>query len=186
MERGEGREKDRKRNIDPLPLTCLQLGTWLATQAGALVRNRTGDLLVCGRMPNSLSHTSQGWFITILNISPFPFPPNEESCPNFLTFSRDRLLLPPIATYLMARPACLGHHSEGRGCLPPFKPACLQRPPAQLPFPPRAFLIASLPPAPRTDLQLAYPTCMIVDSTSLTVSFPGTRLRPVFASPMGL
>ena len=30
-ERGEGREKERERNIDWLPLACPQLGTWLAT-----------------------------------------------------------------------------------------------------------------------------------------------------------
>ena len=62
LERGEGREKDRERNISVwLPLTCPQLGTWPTTQACALSGNRTGDLLVCRLTLNPLSHTSQGW-----------------------------------------------------------------------------------------------------------------------------
>ena len=37
LEKGEGREKERERNITVwLPLMCLQLGTWPATQACAL------------------------------------------------------------------------------------------------------------------------------------------------------
>ena len=46
-------------------LHSLQLGTKPATQAWALMRNRTCDLLVCGMTPNTLSHTSQGysWFL---------------------------------------------------------------------------------------------------------------------------
>ena len=39
--RGEGKEKDRERNIDGLPLTCPPLGTWPATQACALTGNQT-------------------------------------------------------------------------------------------------------------------------------------------------
>ena len=45
LERGEGREKERERNINVgFPLMHPQLGTWPATQARAL--NQTGDSLV--------------------------------------------------------------------------------------------------------------------------------------------
>ena len=47
-------------NIDQLPLTHSQLGTWPTTQACALTENRTGDLSVCEMTPNPLSHTSEG------------------------------------------------------------------------------------------------------------------------------
>ena len=44
LERGEGREKEREKNINVwLPLTHPLLGTWPATQACALTVNRTGD-----------------------------------------------------------------------------------------------------------------------------------------------
>ena len=40
LDRGDGREKDRERNINVwLPLTYLLLGTWPATQACALTGN---------------------------------------------------------------------------------------------------------------------------------------------------
>ena len=54
--RGEGREKERERNLSCAPY----LGTWPTTQACALTRNRTSDPLVCRLAPNLLSHTSQG------------------------------------------------------------------------------------------------------------------------------
>ena len=59
-----GRKKGREtsmceRYINRLPLACPQLRTWLATQACALTGNQTSDLLVCGMMPNPLSHTGQ-------------------------------------------------------------------------------------------------------------------------------
>ena len=44
LERGEGREKERERNISVwLPLTCPLLGTWPATQACAMTGNWTDD-----------------------------------------------------------------------------------------------------------------------------------------------
>ena len=47
LERGEGKEKERERNISVwLPLTCPQLGIWPATQACALTGNRTEAPLV--------------------------------------------------------------------------------------------------------------------------------------------
>ena len=69
--RGEGRKRGREtlmceRNIDGLPSHVPQPGTWLATQACILTRNQTGDLSVCGAMPNPMSHTSQGhWLILV-------------------------------------------------------------------------------------------------------------------------
>ena len=56
-----------ERIIDRLTLTRPQPGIWPATQACALTGNQTGDLLVCGTMPNPLSHTSQG----SLSLRPF-------------------------------------------------------------------------------------------------------------------
>ena len=50
---GEGKEKDRERNINGwLPLVHPLLGTWPATQACALTGNWTGDPLV--RRPSSI------------------------------------------------------------------------------------------------------------------------------------
>ena len=67
LERGEGREKERERNVHVREkhylvayLACPQLGTWPATQACALNGNRTCDLLVHKSALNPLSHTSQG------------------------------------------------------------------------------------------------------------------------------
>ena len=55
---GEGREKDRERNINVwLLLECPLRGTWSATQAHALTQ--TGDPLVHRPALNPLSHTSQ-------------------------------------------------------------------------------------------------------------------------------
>ena len=60
LERVGGREKERDRNINGLPLAHPQLGTWPVTQACALTGNPTGDLSVHRPALNSLSHTSQG------------------------------------------------------------------------------------------------------------------------------
>ena len=60
LERGEGREKERERNINQLPLTCPQLGTWPASHVCALTGYWTGDLSLCRPVFNPLSHTSQG------------------------------------------------------------------------------------------------------------------------------
>ena len=67
LERGEGKEKERKRNINVwLPLTLSLLGTWPATQACALTENSTGDPLVHRLALNPLSYTSQGDYIFFL------------------------------------------------------------------------------------------------------------------------
>ena len=61
LERGEGREKERERNINVwLPLMCPLLGTWPTTQTYALTGNPTSDSLVHRLALNPLSHTSQG------------------------------------------------------------------------------------------------------------------------------
>ena len=64
LERREGREKERERNINVwLPLTHSLLRTWPATQACALTGNPSGDPLVRRVALNPQSHTSQGTFI---------------------------------------------------------------------------------------------------------------------------
>ena len=61
LERGEGREKERERNVDVwLTLAHPQLGTQPTTQACALPGNRTSNPVVCRLALNPLSHTSQG------------------------------------------------------------------------------------------------------------------------------
>ena len=58
--RKEGRETSMcERNIYWLPLACPRWETWLAIQACALTGTQAGELLVCGTVPNPLSHTGQ-------------------------------------------------------------------------------------------------------------------------------
>ena len=49
-----------------LPLARPLLGTWPATQAGALTGNQTSDLLVLRRALNPLSHTTQDLLFNFL------------------------------------------------------------------------------------------------------------------------
>ena len=64
LDRGEGKEKGRGRNINVwLHLTCPLLGTWPETQACVLTGNQTGDPLVHKLVLNPLSHTSQGYVL---------------------------------------------------------------------------------------------------------------------------
>ena len=61
ISRQRGREGERDRNIHVwLPLMYPLLGTWPATQACTLTRNRTSDHLVCRPVLSPLIHTSQG------------------------------------------------------------------------------------------------------------------------------
>ena len=58
--RGEGREKERERNITVwFPLMGPLMGTWPATQACAVTRNRTRDPWVRRPALNPLSHTNR-------------------------------------------------------------------------------------------------------------------------------
>ena len=60
LERGEGREKERERNINVwLPLACPLLGIRPTTQACALTGNQTCNPLVHRPVLNPQSHTSQ-------------------------------------------------------------------------------------------------------------------------------
>ena len=60
VERGEGRKKERERNINVwLPLTHHLLGTWPATQACAVTGYWTSNPLVHRLALNPLSHISQ-------------------------------------------------------------------------------------------------------------------------------
>ena len=69
LDRGEGREKERERNISVwLPLVLPLLGTWPASQACALTGNPTGDPLVRRLALNPLSRTSQGLKEKILKV----------------------------------------------------------------------------------------------------------------------
>ena len=64
LERREGREKERERNINVwLPLIYPLLDIWPTTQACALTGNRTGNPLLCRPMLNRLGYTSQGYDI---------------------------------------------------------------------------------------------------------------------------
>ena len=63
------REEEVERNIKvQLPLVHPLLGTWPTTQAHALTGIRTGDPLVRRLALNLLSHTSQGYFISLLRV----------------------------------------------------------------------------------------------------------------------
>ena len=54
-----------------LPFMCPHLGTWPATQACALTRNRTSDPLVHRPSLNPLSYTSQGRMSCLLILTKF-------------------------------------------------------------------------------------------------------------------
>ena len=61
LDRREGREKDRERNINVwFPLTHPVLGTCSVTQSCALTGSRTSDPPFLRAAFNPLSHTSQG------------------------------------------------------------------------------------------------------------------------------
>ena len=68
LEMGEGREKERERNIRVwLPLMHPLLGTWPTTQACALTGNRTSDPLLYRLVLNPLSHTSHGFSFFLIH-----------------------------------------------------------------------------------------------------------------------
>ena len=62
LEIGEGREKERERNISVwLPLKSPLLGTWPASQACTLTGNQTKNSLLHSPALSPLSHTSQDY-----------------------------------------------------------------------------------------------------------------------------
>ena len=70
LERGEGKEKQRKRNSNVwLPLVHPHTGTWPASQACALTGNPTGNPLVHRQTLNPVSHLSQGLNVFYLKLS---------------------------------------------------------------------------------------------------------------------
>ena len=75
LDRGEGQEKERQRNINMWPPLKHSLqGTWPTNQAHALTGNRTDKPLVRRPALNPLSHTSQGCLP--FHLSVFPLPDN--------------------------------------------------------------------------------------------------------------
>ena len=76
LERWEGREKERERNIDVREKHQSGASHKRPDQGPnlqcALTRNRTGDLLLCSMMPNQLSHTGQSSKFFLKNV---PHPP---------------------------------------------------------------------------------------------------------------
>ena len=65
LDRGEGREEERERNIDVWLLLVHPIpGTWPTTQACALTGYPTGNLLIHRLALSPLSHTSQGYLDT--------------------------------------------------------------------------------------------------------------------------
>ena len=71
LERVEGRETERERNINVwLPLMHLLLGTCPTTQECALTGNQSGDSLFQRPVFNPLRHTSQG-SVMLLILSEF-------------------------------------------------------------------------------------------------------------------
>ena len=75
LERGEGREKERDRNINVwLLLTHPLLGTWATSQVCALTGNQTSNSLVHSLSLNPLSHTSQGLLFFMLFFFSVPPP----------------------------------------------------------------------------------------------------------------
>ena len=77
LEQGEGREKDRERSISvwekhwPVASHTPPMGTWPATWACVLTRNRTSELCLCGTTPSPLSHSSRGCLL-VVSYSIFP------------------------------------------------------------------------------------------------------------------
>ena len=63
LERGEGRKRGRETLIG-----CFSYSSEPTTQAHALTGDRTGDLLLCGMIPNQQSHASQGGSICSLSL----------------------------------------------------------------------------------------------------------------------
>ena len=73
LERGEGKQKGRERNIDVwLPLAHTHSGTWPATQPSALTENQSSHLSVHRPGLNPLSNTGQGEELSVSKNLPVP------------------------------------------------------------------------------------------------------------------
>ena len=69
LDRGEGREEERERNIDVWLLLVHPIpGTWPTTQACAQTGNRTCNPLAHRPVLNALSHTNQGRVTSFKNL----------------------------------------------------------------------------------------------------------------------
>ena len=77
-----------KRNMDRLPLTRPQLGTWPATQACALTGNHTSNLSVHRPSLSSLSHTSQVWAYLVIIVHSLAGEPRRKELQRVVCFSR--------------------------------------------------------------------------------------------------
>ena len=74
----EGEKHQCERDINQLPLSCPQLGTWPTTQTYALTGDQTGDPSVCRLAFNPLSHTSQGMTFCIIACDLIYFPRSDK------------------------------------------------------------------------------------------------------------
>ena len=119
LERGEGRGGKRERSIGVQEKHLLAVsrmpptGNWPKSQMCALTRNQTGDLLVCGMMPNPLSHTSQSCIP--FSYSSFMFP---YRCHLGLLFMTP-LSPPNMGSNLLREPVLLANGLDGTVLLLP-------------------------------------------------------------------
>ena len=67
IERGEGREKGRERNIDQLLLTCAPAGDQAHNSGMCPTGNQTGNVSLCRTTPNQLSYVGQGLVCSFLS-----------------------------------------------------------------------------------------------------------------------
>ena len=94
LEWGEGKEKERERNI--LPLGCTPLRDRTTTQLCALTGNLMGNLSFCGTMPNPLSHTCQGCTQVLI----VPQTRSNQEMP-FKIWMNKQTVIPPYNTILV-------------------------------------------------------------------------------------
>ena len=92
LERKEGKEKVRERNINVwLPLVHTLLGTWPSTQACALTENQTGHPLVCS--PHSIHWATPARLVPVIFNEVLYIYRAEESVEQFLNIPRNGLFV---------------------------------------------------------------------------------------------